>query len=390
MGWETMKNVRIAVIGVGGMGSAHCRNIQDNVNGAELVAVCDIDKKRADDRAAEYTVQAFYDSDAVLKAKVADAIVIATPHYAHTTIGAAALKAGYHVLVEKPISVHKADCERLIKAYTNKRKVFSAMFQMRTSPVYRKVKELVEKGELGELTRVNWICTNWFRSQAYYDGGGWRATWAGEGGGVLLNQCPHNLDMLQWITGMPSKIMAHCHLAKYHRIEVEDDVTAYLEYPNGATGVFVASTGDAPGSDRLELTGDRGKLVVEHGQIRFTRNEIPTAEFCRTTDQAFAKPTTWQIEIPPAGGSSGHAAIFQNFVDTIKKKAKLIAPATEGIRSVEIGNAMLYSSLTGKPVDIPMNGAAFERKLKTLIAGSKFKKKVNKNVKVNMESSFKK
>lgn len=382
-----MKRVRIAIIGVGGMGSLHARNMK-HVNGTELVAVCDIDRPAADQRATELGVKAYYDAEELLRDKICDAVLIATPHYFHTTIGIAFLTAGYHVLVEKPISVHKADCERLIKAHTSKKQVFAAMFNQRTDPHYRRVKELVEKGELGNITRINWIITDWFRSQAYYDNGGWRATWAGEGGGVLLNQCPHNLDLLQWIGGMPSKIRAFCHIAKYHTIEVEDDVTAYLEYPGGATGVFVASTGDAPGSNRLEISGERGKIVVENGSVKWTRNEVPVSQFCKTTDKAFEKPAVWEVEIPVNGSGGQHVEIIQNFVDTILKKTTLIAPAEDGIRSVEIANAMLYSSLTGKPVDLPLDGAAYERTLKKLIKESKFSKKTRKDVKVAMAASF--
>ena len=381
-----MDKVRIGVIGVGGMGSSHAGTIQKGeIEGATLAAVCDIDPERL---AAFDNVEKFADSKKLIRSGTVDAVIIATPHYGHTTIGIDALKSGLHVLVEKPISVHKADCEKLIAAHTKKKQIFVAMFQMRTQPIYQKVKELIDKGELGEIRRVNWIITNWFRTESYYASGGWRATWSGEGGGVLLNQCPHNLDLLQWLCGMPSKMRAFCQLGKYHNIEVEDDVTAYFEYPNGATGVFITTTGEAPGTNRLEISGERGSLVVDHG-ITFNRTVVPVSEFCATSPARFATPETWHINIPYHGHATGHRGIMQNFVNAILKGEKPIAPAKEGIKSVELANAMLMSSLQGKPVDLPLNGQAFARMLKKLIRESTFVKQTKKVGLNDMQSSFK-
>ena len=366
-----MKKVRIAVVGIGNIGNLHLGNIEKEPK-VELTAVCDIVPERAKAAAERYGVKAYFDADRLLADRVADAVIIATPHYFHTTIGIAALNSGHHVLVEKPISVHKADCERLIAAHADRDLVFAAMFNQRTDPAYQKVRELVVSGELGKLMRVTWIITNWFRTQAYYDSGGWRATWAGEGGGVLLNQCPHNLDLLQWIVGMPQQIHGFCDIGKRHDIEVEDEVTAYMVYPEGCTGLFVTSTGEAPGTNRLEIAGDRGKLVMEDDQIRYTRNEILATEFLQTSRASFARPPVWHIDIPYDGHGGQHAAILENFADAISIGAPLIAPAKEGIHSVELANAMLYSSLQGRPVDLPLDSAAYEAQLKKLIATSTF------------------
>jgi len=374
-----MDHVRIGIVGVGGMGSHHARYIQEGkVSRGKLTAVCDIDPTKLQ---TFQNVKTFTSSDALIASGEVDAVMVATPHYAHTTVGIAALKAGLHLLVEKPISVHKADCERLIAAYKarpKKSQVFAAMFNQRTDPHFIRVRKLIEDGELGQIRRTNWIITNWFRTQAYYNSGGWRATWRGEGGGVLLNQCPHNLDLFQWICGMPSKVRAFCSLGKYHTIEVEDDVTAYFEYANGATGIFITTTGEAPGTNRLEIAGDRGKVVVENGNVTFTRNEIPGDTFLKTSKESFATPAIWNIEIPVNGCGGQHQEITQNYVDAILDGKPLIAPAVEGIHSVELANAMIYSSLSGKTIDLPLNGAAYEKTLKKLIASSKLKKKVVK------------
>lgn len=383
-----MDKVRMGVIGVGGMGSHHARYIQaGEVKRAELTAVCDIDESKLKPFSA---VKTFTDSAELIRSGLVDAVLIATPHYFHTTIGVDAMQQGLHLLTEKPIAVHKADAERMIAAHkANPKLIFGAMFQLRTEPIWKKLKQLISSGELGELTRINWIATNWFRTEAYYASGGWRATWSGEGGGILLNQCPHNLDLMQWMFGMPSKIRAFMAFGAKHDIEVEDQVTAYLEYPNGATGAFIVTTGEAPGTDRLEVVGERGKVVVEHGKISFTRNEIPMTEFSRTTTMGFATPPVWHIDVPAGGGPTGHKVVTQAFVDAILDGTPLIAEAEEGIKSVELANSMIYSQLKDVTVETPLDSAAYEATLKDLIANSKFVKKSAVERQEDITTSFK-
>jgi predicted dehydrogenase len=375
-----MNKVRIGIVGIGNMGYSHAQQIlAGKINRLELGAVADHNPAKL---ARVPQVKGFKKADEMMAAGLIDAILIATPHYDHTTIGIAALKAGLHVMVEKPISVHRADCERLIAAYhgREKKQVFAAMFNQRTDRYYQKIRELIRSGELGEIRRVNWIITNWFRTHAYYASGGWRATWAGEGGGVLLNQCPHNLDLFQWMFGMPMKVSAKCAFGKYHDIEVEDDVTAVMEFKNGATGVFITSTGEAPGTNRLEITAERGKVVYENDKISFTRNEMPMGEFSRTSPHSFANPGTWDVSIPAAGHGGQHNEVLQNFTDAILDGEALVAPAPEGIHSVELANSMLLSAWLDKPVTLPIDGKKYERLLKGKIAeaAKKGKKKAVK------------
>ena len=385
-----MKTVRIGIVGIGNMGSVHARNIlAGKIERLELTAVADSDPQKV---ARVPQVKGFSTADEMIASGLIDAILIATPHYDHTTIGIKALKAGMHVLVEKPLSVHRADCERLIAAHTNKKQVFAAMFNQRTDHYYLKIRDLIQSGELGEIRRVNWIITDWFRTETYYSSGGWRATWGGEGGGVLLNQCPHNLDLFQWMFGLPKRIRAHCSFGKYHSIEVEDDVTAYFEFPNGATGVFITSTGEAPGTNRLEITAERGKVVYEKDKITYTRNVQEMTAFSRTTDQSFGRPDVWEVNIPAPSHGEQHNGILKNFTDAILDGAPLVAPAAEGIRSVELANAMLMSAWTDKAVTFPIDGKKYERLLKAKIAASKASKKKKKAVKVtgdDFSKSFK-
>jgi len=369
-----MNKVRIGIIGMGNMGKFHADYLLNHkVSRAELTAVSDAFPSSLENYKQ---LKTFERSEDLIRCGAVDAVIIATPHYLHTSIGIDALQSSLHVLVEKPISVHKADCERLMAAHQNPKQVFAAMFQQRTEPKYKKIKRLIQDGELGAMVRVSWIITDWFRAESYYASGGWRATWKGEGGGVLLNQCPHNLDMMCWLCGRPDRVRGFCQLGRYHNIEVEDNVTAYFEYASGATGVFITSTGEAPGSNRLEICGERGKIVLENNKIAFTRNEVSMTEFCKTSKAGFAKPGVWNVDVPFDGNGGNHYEITQNFVDAILDGTPLLAPASEGTQSVEMANAILFSSLTGQTVPLPLDGQAYEQRLNQLIAESRFEKNV--------------
>lgn len=369
--------VRLGIVGLGAMGSHHARSILDGlVSDCELAAVCDTDPARL---GAFPGIPAFASDAELIRSSAVNAILIATPHYAHTTIGIAALKAGLHVLVEKPISVQVADAQKLLKAHTNPKQIFAAMFNQRTDPAFLKIREMVRGGELGSVQRIQWTITDWFRSQAYYDSGGWRATWAGEGGGVLLNQCVHNIDLLHWIFGPPERVRAVCKTGVHHDIEVEDDVSAILEYPDGATGVLVTSTGEAPGINRLEISGQRGRLTLEKDALTFLRNEVETRQYSDSTREGYQPPDCWSVRIPlnrelPPGGQ--HAAILRNFVAAIRTGEPLIAPAAEGLGSVALINAMLLSSFEDRPVTLPLSPARYAAFLRQRIAESQTKKRV--------------
>src|SRR5437773_2307200 len=319
-----MNKVRFGIIGMGNMGKYHADYLLANkVSRAELTAFMEPSGRNRD---RYQQLKYFESSEKLIRSGDVDAVIIATPHYSHTTIGIDALEHGLHILVEKPISVHKADCERLLAAAQKRKQVFAAMFQLRTDAKYRKIKSLLDNRELGQVTRVNWIITDWFRTEAYYASGGWRATWRGEGGGVLLNQCLHNLDVIAWLLGMPSRVRGFCQLGRYHNIEVEDNVTACLEYPNSATGVFITSTGEAPGTNRFEIAGTRGKVVPENSRLSFARNETDMIEFSNTAKVGFAKPEARQEDIPFEDAATPHATLMQNFVDAILDGKPLIAP----------------------------------------------------------------
>ena len=386
-----MKSVRIGIIGMGNIGKHHAGYLlEGKVARCQLTAVCSTSPDKLADYAAK-GVKIFGDAMELIRSKAVDAVIIATPHYQHTTLGIAAFEVGLHLMVEKPISAHKADAEKLIAAHRlNPKLAFGGMFQLRVEPRYEKIRALIRGGDLGEIVRVNWVNTDWFRGEAYYASSAWRATWKGEGGGVLLNQCLHNLDVLQWLLGMPARTRGFCQLGRFHQIEVEDNVTAYLEWANGATGVFVSSTGEAPGANRFEIVGTRGTLVLENGKLMFTRNAADMIEFSRTAKTGFSKPDATTGEVPFTNAAVPHATLMQNFVNAILDGEKLIAPGVDGIHSVELANAMVFSSLTKETVELPMSSAAWEAKLNQLIAESKLEKKVMQVEASDFASSFRK
>ena len=368
-----MDSVRLGIVGLGNMGKAHLSNIRaGKVPGLKVTALCESVGTLPDLQGDEAS---FTDVSAMINSGKIDAILICTPHFSHTTIGIEALTAGLHVLVEKPISVHKADCERLIAAHKDKTKIFAAMFNMRTNACFKKVKDLIDSGEIGAVRRVHWEVTNWFRTNYYYATGGWRGTWKGEGGGVLMNQCPHNLDLFQWMFGMPQRVRGFCQFGRFHQIEVEDDVTAVLQYDNGTTATFVTSTGEAPGRNVLEISAEQGRITVTDGaKIHFQRNRQPMSKFCMEAEAAFAMPESWHMDIPVDASGGQHVEILQNFTNAIIKGETLLSPAEQGIYSVELANAILLSTWQDKTIELPMSSADYERILTEKGNASTFQK----------------
>lgn len=370
-----MDKVRLGIIGFGNMGTGHTKNIMDGkCPEIELTAIADRkEERRAAAHEAVPGAQIFTEGEDLIKSDACDAILIAVPHYQHPGLAMLGFANGKHVMCEKPAGVYTLEVRKMNEAAAKSDRTFAMMFNQRTNCVYRKMHEMVHGGELGEIKRVNWIITDWYRTQSYYDSGAWRATWGGEGGGVLLNQCPHNLDLLQWICGMPSRVQAFCHEGKWHDIEVEDDVTAYLEYPNGATGVFITTTGDAPGTNRFEVSGTRGKLVCENNKLTFFKLSCDLAEYTRTEPQGFKKPDCEVIEVETDGINLQHVAVLNAFAAHILRGEKLVAEGYEGINGLTLSNAMHLSSWLGHAVDVPFDEQLFLDELNKRRATSRLK-----------------
>jgi predicted dehydrogenase len=380
--------MKIGIIGLGNIGRVHATNIQNGlIENCELVAVANqpIQSMEEFERKG---IACFEEGSALIESGLADAVLIALPTHLHAPLGIQALEAGMHLMMEKPLACHKAEGERILAAKQRDDQIVALMMNQRTHPCYAKIKQWIDDGAVGELQRVSWTMTNWFRPEIYYQSSPWRATWRGEGGGVLMNQCPHNLDVLQWLVGMPSSIRANCAFGKYHAIEVEDEVSAYFEFPNGATGQFSASTGESPGSNRLEIVGDLGTVITDGNTATLIRNSQSVAAFSRATDEMFGAPETTAVVFQPLEPVNQHAAILDNFIKAARGEAALISPAEEGLQSLELAGAMIYSAWTNNTVELPLDSAAYEAAIQGKIAQSKPREIVQTAAKVDMSKSY--
>lgn len=370
-----MDRIRLGIIGYGNMGSAHAACLAEGrIDGVRLTAVCDIDAERLKAAQRHPGIACYEHIDALLDSGEVDAVIVAVPHPLHAELAAKALRRGLHTLVEKPVDISVAKARMLNEAARESGRVFAIMFNQRTNPLFRRARELVQGGALGELKRTTWIITNWYRTQHYYDSGAWRATWAGEGGGVLLNQAPHNLDLWQWICGMPVEVTAWCREARYHRIEVEDDATLLVRYSNGAMGQFITTTGEYPGTNRLEIVGDLGKLVLENGSMRWWRLHEPEPQVRFGAKESFANIGMDETEIVPEGPETAHAGILQNFANAILRGEALISPGEDGVKELTLSNAAYMSQWLGNsPVPIPFDTAQFDTLLAERAVGSGYR-----------------
>ncbi|MBP3938058.1 MAG: TIM barrel protein [Clostridia bacterium] len=388
---ETVQPIRFGIIGMGNMGTAHAKNfLNGDIRELRITAVADIVPEKLEWSEKNLPWAKRYNTATeLMESGEVDAVIICVPHYFHPPLVIEALKNGLHVVSEKPAGVYTKQVREMNEFAAKQDKTFAMMFNQRTNCVYRKIKEIVDSKEYGDIRRVNWIITDWYRTQAYYNSGGWRATWVGEGGGVLLNQSPHQLDLWQWLCGMPSKIRAFCHEGKWHDIEVEDDVTIYAEYPNGATGVFITTTGDYPGSNRLEITMDKAKLVCENGKkIMLYELAESLPDNIANCAEGFTNIDVKEIEVETDGINDQHTGVLNAFADHILYGTPLIANGDEGIRGLMISNAAHYSSWTGETVELPIDEEKYYELLMKKVAGSKAKDDVVSVVNEDMSSTY--
>lgn len=375
--------VRFGIIGMGNMGRSHANYLlQGQIKNAELVAICDLVKPTDE---IYKDLKFYYDYKELIDSGDVDAVIIATPHYYHTIIGCYSLSKKIHTLTEKPFSVHKKDCLKFIEAHDDPEVIFSCMFNQRTRPQYQKMKELVP--ELGRIQRITGIFTDWYRTMAYYNSSSWRATWKGEGGGVLMNQCTHQMDLVQWLCGVPKSVFANVTFGKFHDIEVEDEVNAVFEYENGAIGSFIGSTGEYPGTNSLDISGEYGRLFFEKDTLKYWKNDRSAIKYAiedvgekvteakaKTTANYFNNPLAEYKEFKFNEGTNfliQHATITQSFVDAITEGKPLIAPAEEGLNSVEMANAIIMSSVLGKKISLPIDPDEYAEILEKLKAKGK-------------------
>ena len=357
-----MEKVRFGIIGVGNQGHSYIVNIFEKglVENGYLTAVCDINPARLDavkEKLGDKKIGYYDNHIEMLESGLCDAVLIETPHYDHPQLVEDCLTRGVNVICEKPAGVYTKQVRLMNEVAEKSDAKFGMMFNQRTNCLYRKMRELVRSGEIGELQRVTWIITDWFRSQCYYDAGSWRATWDGEGGGVLINQCPHQLDLVQWVVGeLPTKVRGFCKYGKWHDIEVEDDVTAYFEYANGATGMFITTTGETPGTNRFEISGTKGKILCENNELILYKNKMDSQEYVKTVQKTFGRPDYDKIVVETDGLNDQHAGIINNFANALLGKEELFVDGREGISGVELMNAIELSGwLDGKEITLPVD-----------------------------------
>ena len=350
-----MDKVKIGIIGYGNMGSGHVRKLKaGKVNGMEVTAVCDILEERREAVRQSYPdIEVFDDAEKLYQSGLCDTVLIAVPHYSHPPLAIQAFAHNLNVIIEKPAGVYTKQVKEMNEAAAKSDKLFGIMYNQRMNPVYQKLREMIQRGDLGHIKRITWIITDWYRPQAYHDSSTWRSTWKDEGGGALINQNPHLLNLWQWMFAMPDRIYARASFGKYYNIEVEDDVMAYFEYDNGTTGEYITSTGEAPGTNRLEVACDMGKVVIEKNKLVFYRNVISEREFNKINTQPFGVPECWECNIPADfSGGPQHVGILQNFTDALLKGTELVAKGEEGIRELTISNSIHLSAWTGETVDV--------------------------------------
>lgn len=376
--------VRLGIAGFGAQGSRYAQLLADGmVPNAEIGAICSRNPAKAEVVASTYPgVPCYDDYLAMLDSGDVEAVVICGPHYLHPQMGIDALERGIHVLVEKPAGVYTRQVQELIDCAASRPELaFAVMFNQRSNPLYRAVKQIVASGAIGQIRHSSWIITTWWRPQGYYDQSPWRGTWGGEGGGVLVNQAPHQLDLWQWICGMPQSVYAKVGYGFRRDIAVEDEVTVVVDYGEGATGVFITATHDLVGTDRFEILGDDGKIVVENSGTatvtRLTRPERELSEAMGTDDvrrllSGQLDPadyySTEVIEFPSQGAAQ-HAGVLENFAAHILDGTPLIAPGPDGIDGVRLANAIHLSSWAGREVSIDFDEgeylAGLNRRIRT-------------------------
>jgi predicted dehydrogenase len=364
-----MEPVRVGLVGVGGMGGSHLKATYGAIEEARFTALCDVNRAMLDEKSAQYGLPGFSDYKELVDSGLCDAVLIATPHPFHPPVAVYAAEHGLHVLSEKPIAVTVSQADTMIAAARDQGVVLGVMFQTRTEALYRTAHRLLSSGALGSLYRTVFLASHWFRSQAYYDSGAWRGTWKGEGGGIMMNQAPHSLDLLIWLGGQPQSVIAQAY-TRGHTIETEDTVSALLDYGANHTGYFYTTTAQWPGQNRLEITGEKGQLVIEDGSLRLYRSERPISEDLRELP-AFTNPKGALEEVAlDEAGPTGHTEVLRRFARAIREGTPLVADAMDGLRSLELANALMLSGFTHRPVDLPLDRGAYDAFLRDKIAAS--------------------
>jgi len=363
-----MDKVRFGIVGVGGMGSGHANTMQ-KIEECELKAVCDIDPNVVKSVSEKHGVKAFTDYRELIDSGLVDAVIAATPHYFHPLVAIYAMKKGLPALSEKPMAATVKAADEMVKTSKETGVPFTIMFQSRAAGINQAARKIVEDGRLGDIYRTCLIASG-FRSQAYYDSAPWRGTWIGEGGGVLINQAPHPLDLFSWIGGLPCKVTART-ANRRHKMECEDEASAMLEYENGGIGFLHVSTSEAPGTTLMEFCGEKAKLTLYGGRLVLRELEMPVQEFSDSSENMWGSPKSKSVDVPIEDRETGHGAIIRNLARHILHGEPLIVPGEGGLGSIELINSVIMSGHKGEPVSVPVDREKYDKFLEELKKTSK-------------------
>jgi len=353
-----MDPLKLGLVGLGGMGRNHLEK-EVALPEVRFVGVADVVASSVDEVSARYGVPGFYGYQQLVDSGACEAVLIATPHPFHAPIALYAIEHGLHVLSEKPIAVTVGEADQMIAAAARAGVTLGVMFQTRTDPHVRRAHQLLAEGAIGRVYRSVMIANHWYRTQAYYNSGAWRGTWKGEGGGILMNQSPHSLDMFIWLGGKPSRVQSRVD-TRLHRIRVEDTVEAMLDYEEGHTGWLYTTTAEWPGENHYEFTGDRGKLVLQDRSLRLYRMSKSIQEETET-GATWGKPEGEWETVEVESGPTGHSRVVQQFARAIRLGEPLIATGEDGRNSLELANALLLSGYRGKSVALPLDRAEYDQ-----------------------------
>lgn len=362
--------IRVALVGVGVMGSKYADMIvSGEVKNMVLTGVVARNLKAQEWAAILVNAEGLHPNvyrdvdDMFAHADDFDAVIIVTPHKTHEEIAVRAFELGKHVLCDKPAGATIGQAQNMTAASKQYDKVYGMIFHQHRYPKYLYIKQALENGELGELKRMLMVNSRYFRTAHYHQSGSWRSSWNGEGGGALINQGAHILDIWQWLFGMPQKIYAEIPFGKYNEFKVDDEATISMRYENGATGVFMLTTGEAVWQERLEIVGTKGRMLLEDDILHIYRYSKDSTEYIATEDVNSREHLAITEEVINFGkAEEPYVEILENFAEAVISgdSSILIAPGEEAINQLMLTNGAYCSAWKGMPVCLPLDAEEYE------------------------------
>lgn len=364
--------IRIGIAGIGFIAEEYIKLITGGaVQGADITALSSRNAAHMAEIKEKYNLKnavLFTDYEDMLRCGRIDMVMICTPHFQHPKMAISAIERNIHTLIEKPVGVFPEELDALEHCIRNHAHVQSGvLYCRRTNPIYASIKQLLEEGALGTIKRITWIITDMYRPQIYFDSVSWRGTYSAEGGGMLMNQVSHHIDLLVWLCGLPEDMQAHCYTAQERNIEVENEVSITMEYSGKAIGQFIASTRECPGSNRLEISGSKGQIILENERKLIARTlQTDEKEFAVATQESYGKIPyeEWEQILEAPDNRILQAAIVNNFLRALEGKAQVLCPVMEAIQAQQFIQGAYLSSWQEKKLKLPVDTDAYTAELR--------------------------